>query len=654
MKAISLRPSLRLVAPLLGLITSALAALPPVSDFVRRPEIASAEISEDGRYVSFLTPSKKDYFDLNIYDTQSKESKLLDLGGEEVMQYQWIDAHRIVLTTSRRPAYRFRQQVLDVSLGKVTGNLTYRFDKGIFGYAESVPQVISSLRSDPNLFTAWFADFDGGRKGLATISLNLQPKGGTGHDNSRYSVKNWIDLPPGEFHGVSTDKEGEIRVVNIYQGKKMRLYYRATPAAVWAELPLDFETTTILGFTDDPDFLYAAHYSSESKSSRLHRYRISTNDLGPALFEDPIYSMSEAEFLSVRQPGGKSRPLTLSYHRDVFSQRSLDPAFTEVQAAINAKLPGRLNTIHSCDQSLRRFVIGSTNGREPERFVVYDHTDKSMLPLAAPTPWFKPAEMSVQRPIKFTARDGLPLEGYLSLPAPAADGRKPPLVVYAHGGPWARDTWRFDRRVQLLTSRGYAVFQPNYRGSTGYSKAVSKDDDFEFRKMHDDVTDGVKFLVAQGVVDGNRLAIFGGSFGGFLAVAGAAFEPDLYRCAITFAGVFDWKQLIRQSWAQSDDDQFNYDYLIKKLGDPATQEARFEQNSPIQHVAAIKARVFVIHGKLDTTVDYRQSTKLLSQLAAHKVPHDKLFFDTEVHGFIERENEQKYLEAVEKFLARYL
>ena len=137
-------------------------------------------------------------------------------------------------------------------------------------------------------------------------------------------------------------------------------------------------------------------------------------------------------------------------------------------------------------------------------------------------------------------------------------------------------------------------------------------------------------------------------------MAGAAFEPGLYRCAITFAGVFDWKQLVRQSWANSDDDKYNYDRLLQKLGDPATQEARFENFSPITKIADVQCPVFVIHGKLDTTVDYRQSTKLLSELADHKVPHEKLFFDTEFHGFSERENRQKFLEAVESFLAKHL
>lgn len=650
----SFRYLLRLIAPLLGLFSLATAAPPPVSDFVRRAEIVDANISEGGRYVSFLTPSKKDFFDLNIYDLETKDSKKFDLGGDEVMDYDWIDAHRMILTTRNRPSYWFRQQVFDVKQGKITGNLTYMLEKGLYKMADSVLTVISSLRRDPNQFTAWFDDFDGGRSGLAVISLKLRPNPAAGSDNSRYNVKQWIDLPNGEFHGAQADKDGEIRVVSLYRDKEMKFYHRATPKDAWSVLPLNFESTAIVGFDDDPDYIYVAHYSDASVSSRLHRYRISTGDFGPALFEDPDYSMSDASLMRRRQADGKSRVLALAYHRDIYVQRAIDPVFAEAQKSINAKLPGRINVIYDCDNELKRFIVASRNSREPQRFVIYDRTAGTFQPLPAPTPWINPTEMSVMRPIKFPTRDGLMLEGYLSLPAKLPDGTKPPLVVYAHGGPWARDTWDYNRTVQLLTSRGYAVFQPNYRGSTGYSKRVTKDFEFEFRTMHDDVTDGVKYLVAQGAVDGKRIAIFGGSFGGYLAVAGVAFEPHLYRCAVTFAGVFDWKQLIRQRKADSDDDKFNYEYLIKKIGDPATQQERFEQNSPINHVAAIKAPVYVIHGKLDSTVDYRQSTKLLAELEANKVPHEKLFFETEVHGFIERENEQKYLEAVERFLAKHL
>lgn len=634
-------------ALLTGLFSLAFAELRPVADFVRRPDISGASISEDGRYVSFLTPSAKEYYDLNVYDLQTKESKKFALGGDDVLGYQWIDDHRMIVSTQNRPDYYWRQQVFDVKLSKFTDNISN--DGQYF-------DLVSSLRRDPRYFVARF--YDGGTSGalggLAIINTRLQPRAGTGQNNSRFNVKEWLDIPNGEHHGTLADKEGEVRLVTIYKDKRLQFHYRTGPEAKWVELPFDFQNTEVVGFTTDPDLIYVAHYSTDAKSSRLHRYRVSTGDFGPPLFEDPDYSMTEARLLGSRQPDGSFRVLALGYERDVYVQRAIDPLFAEVQAAVNAKLPGRLNTLVDWDYHLQNFVVGSQSSREPARFLVYNHKDKSLLPLPAPTPWLNPAEMSAMRPIKFPTRDGLKLEGYLSLPAKRADGAKPPLVVYAHGGPWARDTWGYDDTAQLLTSRGYAVFQPNYRGSTGYSKAVSKDNEFDFRKMHDDVTDGVKYLVAQGLVDEKRLAIFGGSFGGYLAVAGAAFEPDLYKCAITFAGVFDWKAMIKQHWASSDDDKFNYDYLMKNLGDPAKQQERFEQNSPIQHVAAIKAAVFVIHGKLDTTVDYRQSTKLLSELEAHKVPHEQLFFDTEIHGFRERKNRQKFLEAVDAFLAKHL
>jgi dipeptidyl aminopeptidase/acylaminoacyl peptidase len=629
----------------LSLTAAASAAPLPVADFLRRAEISDARISEDGRYVSFLSPSRKEYYDLNVYDTRTKESKKFDLGGDDVLGYRWLDSHRILLETQNRPDYRFRQQIFDVQQGKISANLSY---------ARQHFTLISSLRRDPALFVVYFPDDRRGSAGLAVINTKLRPKTMAGADNSRFNVQEWIDIPKGEFHGAAADQNGEVRFVALYHDKQLHYYYRTGPSASWTALPWDYETTEFRGFTSDPDYVYVSRYTRDAQSSRLHRYRVSTQDYGPVLLEDPFYSMSDATMIEVRQPDGSLRTLALAYDRDVPTIRPIDPVYAEVMTAINAKLPGRLNFVRDCDYNLDTFVVGSTNGREPVRYAIYHRADHSFLPLPAPTPWFKPAEMSVMRPIRFKARDGLELEGYLSLPAPRPDDGKPPLVVYVHGGPWTRDKWDFDPDVQLLTSRGYAVFQPNYRGSTGYSRAISKDDEFEFRKMCDDVTDGVRQLVAQGVVDGKRIAIFGASFGGYQAIAGAAFEPDLYRCAITFAGVFDWKQLIRQAWANSDEDEFNYDRLIARLGDPARQQSRFDDMSPISHIAAIRCPVLVMHGKLDQTVDVRQSIRLLNELKAHNVPHEELFFDTEVHGFIERENRRKFLEAVESFLAKHL
>ncbi|MCB1104425.1 MAG: S9 family peptidase [Cephaloticoccus sp.] len=623
-------------------------AAPPADDFVRWPEITSTSIADDGRHLAYFTPSGREYFNLNITDLESGKTERFELQGFDATGMWWIDNDQILLYTKHPENQDFQIAVFSVKRGKITGYLMHEITS---------IRILDSLRRDPALFLAHFpesAEWDTGRKGLAIVSSNRSPSGISGVKDNRYMVKEWLTIPPGEYHGAATDSEGELRLLVLYENKKMTYRYRPGPEEPWQTLPFDTEKTNIIDFDQDPDYLYVGHYAEASHTSSLYRYRISTGEFGDPIYSDPYYSMYDSSLLSVRTGKGKVRHLALNYNRDIRVQLPIDPEFAAVQKEINALLPGRLNSIYDCDKNLQRFVVFSTSGRDTPRYVIYTRKDKSMMALPEGRPWLNPAEASLMRPIKFKARDGLQLEGYLSLPAPRADGKKPPLIVNPHGGPWVRDTWGFNTEVQFFTSRGYAVFQPNYRGSTGYNTAISKTDDFEFRKMHDDVTDGVRQLIEQGVVDGDRVAIFGGSFGGYLAVAGAAFEPDLYRCAITFAGVFDWQQLIRQRWTDSKYDKFNYDVLMEKLGDPKTQEERFNAMSPINHVADIKCPVYVIHGKLDGTVNYKQSTRLLSELNAHEIPHEKLFFATEFHGFAERKNYREFLEAVEVFLTKHL
>lgn len=647
MTALPFRPRLLFVA-LAFAATAAAARLPPTDDFVRWPEVNAVTISEDGTFLAFLSPSGRRFFNLNCTHLTSGKSEQYNLQGFDVYALNWIDDHRLLVHAFHPERLDRQIATFDAKKGKVTGYLLH---------TRVNLNVLSHLRRDEALFLADFPagqQYDDGRAGLAIISSKLRPTNIVGVKDQRYMVKEWLEMPGGEYRGALTDMEGELRVLVIYRDGRVNFHYRTAPDAAWQLLPFDHERTNILAFDEDPDCLYVGHYAPDSTASTLHRYRVSTGEFGPALYSDPYYSMYDASISTLRPARGKARNLALNYQRDVRVQIPLDPEFAAIQQEINALLPGRLNLIEDGDRNLNRLVVSSTSGRETPRYLIYTRQDRTLSALPEGRPWLKPEEASLMQPVRFASRDGLQLEGYLSLPAPRADGRKPPLIVNPHGGPWVRDTWGFNTEVQFFTSRGYAVFQPNYRGSTGYNAAISKADAFEFRKMHDDVTDGVQQLIRQGVVDGARVAIFGGSFGGYLAVAGAAFEPDLYRCAITFAGVFDWQQMIRQQWADSKHDRFNYDYLKAKLGDPKQQEDRFESISPINHIAAIRCPVYVIHGKLDGTVNYKQSTRLLGELAAHGVPHEKLFFDTEYHGFSEREHYRKFLEAVEAFLARHL
>ena len=247
----------------------------------------------------------------------------------------------------------------------------------------------------------------------------------------------------------------------------------------------------------------------------------------------------------------------------------------------------------------------------------------------------------------FTARDGLEMQAYLTLPTNEGAQRPYPLMVLGHGGPWARDTWGFSGEVQFLASRGIAVLQPNYRGSTGFDYDITIKDRFDFRKMHDDVTDAVQTLVRGGIADPEMLGVMGASFGGYLAIAGAAWEPDLYRVAITNVGVFDWDMLIADSRRES---YIMHDWIVKNVGsDPAAVE-RF---SPMNQVDDIKIPIFIAHGRQDIRVDISQSIRLERALKSRGIPHETYYEGDSAHGFASAEAQQAYLEELDGFLNRH-
>ena len=250
----------------------------------------------------------------------------------------------------------------------------------------------------------------------------------------------------------------------------------------------------------------------------------------------------------------------------------------------------------------------------------------------------------------------MPIEAYLTLPAGASKEHPAPLVVYPHGGPWARDVggvrWWFDDVPQYLASRGYAVLQPNYRGSTDYDWRFPYDDRFDFVKMRNDVTDGTNAMIRSGIVDRNRIAIMGASFGGYLAICGAAFEPDLYRCAVTMAGVFDWEQVMAESRQDSILDNPKYEYLFRHLGDPKADPAKFERISALRHADQIKIPVFIYHGYDDGTASIGESNSLISILSSHHVPYEKHYLEQEGHGFFKIQDRLEIFGDIEAFLAR--
>ena len=298
-----------------------------------------------------------------------------------------------------------------------------------------------------------------------------------------------------------------------------------------------------------------------------------------------------------------------------------------------------------------KFVVASGNDLTQGTRYIYDAKSNTLSKLAELTPWLPEAAMSESKPIQYSARDGLVINGYLTLPK-NRDAKNLACVVNPHGGPWARDTWRYDPEVQMLASRGYCVLQMNFRGSTGYGRQFWEASFGQWGlAMQDDVTAGVHWLVKQGIADPKRVGIYGGSYGGYTTLAGVAFTPDLYAAAVDYVGVanmLSFMSTIPPYW------ELFRTKMYAMVGDPAKDKARLEATSPALHADRIKTPLFIAQGAKDPRVNKAESDQMVEALKKRGVQVQYMVKDNEGHGFHNQENQYDFYEAMEKFLGQHL
>src|SRR5207245_4114679 len=255
------------------------------------------------------------------------------------------------------------------------------------------------------------------------------------------------------------------------------------------------------------------------------------------------------------------------------------------------------------------------------------------------------------KPIEFKTRDGLTIHGYLTLPL-GRDPKNLPVVVNPHGGPWARDSWGYNPEVQFLANRGYAVVQVKFRGATGYGRKFWESSFKQWgRTMQDDISDGVQWLIEQGIADPKRVAIYGGSYGGYATLAGVTFTPDLYAAAVDYVGVsnlFTFLNTIPPYWKPY------LDMWHEMVGDPERDKALLEQASPVFHADKIRVPVLIAQGAKDPRVNVDESDQMVAALKQRGVAVEYILKDNEGHGFHNEENRFEFYEAMERFLARHM
>ncbi len=332
-------------------------------------------------------------------------------------------------------------------------------------------------------------------------------------------------------------------------------------------------------------------------------------------------------------------------------RKYLDPQAEKMFATIEQKLPGYQIDAVDTDHDEDQFIIATTSDRTPGSRYLFNVKSGELTKLADVKPWLKESELAPMKPIEYKSRDGLTIHGYLTLPL----GREPknlPVVVNPHGGPWARDEWGYDPEVQFLANRGYAVLQMNFRGSTGYGRKFWETSFKQWgKKMQDDITDGVQWLIKQGVADPKRIAIYGGSYGGYATLAGVTFTPDLYAAAVDYVGpsnMFTFMKTIPPYWKPF------LEEMYVMVGNPEKDKALLASESPVLHSDRIKTPLFVAQGAQDPRVNKAESDQMVASLRKRGVDVEYMVKENEGHGFHNEENRFDFYQAMEKFLDQHL
>jgi dipeptidyl aminopeptidase/acylaminoacyl peptidase len=373
----------------------------------------------------------------------------------------------------------------------------------------------------------------------------------------------------------------------------------------------------------------------------LYRYDFATDTLGEAIFEHPTVDIDDFE----QAPSGEI--VAVTYIDDRHRVEWLTPRMKQIQSDIDKVLPNRINRVISSSHDGMSMLVWVGGASDPGAYYYYSLERGAMNLLARPYDKVQRDRLVSVETTSYAARDGLVIPAYLTTPR-VAEVKALPLIVMPHGGPFVRDEWSYDVWAQFLANRGYMVLQPNFRGSTGYGREfVEKGEGQWGRGMQDDLDDGVKWLVDQGKVDPRRVCIMGASYGGYAAMWAAARNPDIYRCAISFAGISDLAAMMRYDRKQFSAPRYFRNWREKVQGDKS-----FDLDSVSPYYAADKVSIplLIAHGSEDKNVPMSQSKRLHEALKKKNKDHSYVVYEGEGHGFDDPSNAVDFLKRVEQFL----
>lgn len=451
----------------------------------------------------------------------------------------------------------------------------------------------------------------------------------------------------GNFNQWLVDHNAVVRMALLTDGVNNTWHYRDSELDSFQPLmTTNFkETFTPWSFDQNNKTIFAL--------SNLRRDKIALIAYDPKakkeikeLFSDSDYDLAYAEYDRL-----KHQLKSVEWDAEKPAKYIFEPEWKNV----HDKLYKQLNTdqlqIVSYDDARTKAIIRTESDRNPGVFYLFDFKTNQLDEISRPYHWLKEEQMSKMQPINYTSRDGLKINGYLTTPI-GIEPKNLPVIINPHGGPWFRDTWFFNPEVQFLANRGYAVLQINFRGSTGYGRKFWEAGFKEWgKKMQDDITDGVNWLIEEGIADKERIAIYGASYGGYATLAGITFTPDLYAAAVDYVGVsnlFTFYKTVPAYWKPF------MESMNEMVGNPVKDSLLLAAASPALHADKIKTPLFIAQGANDPRVNKAESDQMVAALKKRGIEVEYMVKYDEGHGFTNQENQYEFYGAMEKFLKKYL
>ncbi|CDA94534.1 peptidase [Prevotella sp. CAG:1320] len=602
----------------------------PLENFFKNPEKIDYQVSPDGTYFSFMAPYENR---LNLFVQKIGSDTTIRITSEterDITASMWAGNNRILFI-------------------KDTGG-----DENYQLYGVNIDG--SDLKSYTNFPNVRTTIIDPLRKIDSLVIIGMNKRNPQVFDPYRLNLNTGeltlLAENPGNIQGWMTDHDGKLRVANaIVDGVNNQILYRETEDQPFQPvLTTNFkETVSFAVFTPDNKMVYALTNIGRDKTA-LVLMDPKTCEEKEVLYMNDKYDISD---LNYSEKKNRLTVVACEGHKDMI-RHYFDKDEEEIRKKLEAQLPGYNVGVTSMskDENIRMIYAG--NDRTYGTYYLYNVKENKLTKVADIAPWIKEEEMCAMNPITYTSRDGLTIEGYLTLPKgyTMENAKNLPVVVNPHGGPWIRDSWGYNPEVQFLASRGYAVLQMNFRASTGYGRKFTELGYKQWgQTMQNDITDGVKWLIKEGIADPKRVAIYGASYGGYATLAGVTFTPDLYACAVDYVGVSNllsfmntippyWKPLL--------------DMMHEMIGDPETDKEMMEKYSPVFHVDQIKAPLFIAQGANDPRVNKAESDQMVEALKKRGVEVEYMVKENEGHGFSNEENKFDFYRAMEKFLDKYL